>query len=280
MPTRFRFELLAKAGYAARGVVFVLIAGLALFSGVSGSTPETKSAVSYLLDQPLGRVWVGLIGFGLLGFVAWRIAQSLADADGHGRDGKAILIRSALLGSAITYVGLASYALGLAFHQSGGESGSGEKGLAGWIMSQPFGSYLAIMVGLGFIVGGGVTAMKGVKRKFEKYVTVPQGNSFLTYLCMYGLVARGVVFGITGVLFTYAGYRVDPQQAGSMADALEWLHQLPFGSALYTIVAIGLAAFGAYNLIAARYRTIRGPKISHFKQEMSSVGRLGKLGRS
>jgi hypothetical protein len=42
MPSRFRFGLLAKAGYAARGVVFLLVAGLALFSGVTGGRPEMK----------------------------------------------------------------------------------------------------------------------------------------------------------------------------------------------------------------------------------------------
>ncbi|MEK1860259.1 MAG: DUF1206 domain-containing protein, partial [Rhizobium leguminosarum] len=122
-----RFDVLAKGGYAARGVVFLLVAGLALFSGVAGGRPETKSALSALLGQPLGRVWVGMIGLGLLGFVAWRLAQSLADSDGHGRDGKALAIRSALFGSAITYLGLAAYALGNAFFLGGGSEASGEK---------------------------------------------------------------------------------------------------------------------------------------------------------
>ncbi len=111
------------------------------------ANPETKSALSALLGQPLGRVWVGLIGLGLLGFVAWRLAQSLADSDGHGRNGKALAIRSALFGSAITYLGLAAYALGNALFLGGGSEASGEKDLAGWIMSQPFGSYFAIAVG-------------------------------------------------------------------------------------------------------------------------------------
>lgn len=31
--------MLAKGGYAARGIVFLLVAGLALFSGVAGGRP-------------------------------------------------------------------------------------------------------------------------------------------------------------------------------------------------------------------------------------------------
>jgi len=268
MPKEFRFEILAKCGYAARGVVFLLVAALALFSGFAGGSPETKSAVSALLQQPFGRLWVGMIGFGLFGFVAWRLAQSLADSDGLGRSGKALAIRAALFGSAITYVGLGSYAVSQSLSSGGGNDGSGETGLAAWIMSQPFGSYLAIAVGIGFIIGGVLTSVKGITRKFEKYIHVPEHAAIFTYICIYGLVARGVVFGVTGILFAYAGFRVDPDEAGGISDALEWLRELPGGSIVYLVIAVGLAAFGVYNLVAARYRTVRGPSLSVMKQKV------------
>ncbi len=268
MPSVISFELLAKLGYAARGIVFLLVALLALFSGIAGGQPETKSAISTLLQQPLGRVWVGLIGLGLLGFVAWRLAQSIADADRQGNGGKAMFIRIALLGSAVTYAGLAFYALLHAASAGGGSGESGEKGLAEWVMSQPFGPYIAIAIGVGLIGGGIVTTVKGVLRKFEKYVNLPKRRGLLTYICMYGLIARGIVFSVTGMLFAYAGFSVDPDQAGGMADALEWLRELPFGSALYLVVAVGLAAFGIYNLIAAKYRTVEGPKLDDMKRAL------------
>lgn len=269
MSHHLRFEMLAKSGYVARGVVFLLIAGLALFSGVAGGEADSKSALTSLLQQPFGRIWVGLIGLGLLGFVAWRLAQSIADSDGHGSDTKARVIRAALLGSAVTYVGLAVYALGHAVGLGSGSGESGEKGLAQWIMSQPFGAYLAIAVGLGFMVGGVVTAAKGVMRKFEKYLRIPEDKKALTWICIYGLVARGVVFAVTGILFAYAGMTVDPDQAGSISDALQWLRSLPFGSVIYVVIAAGLAAFGIYNLVEARYRTVRGPDLTEIKHSVA-----------
>lgn len=259
------FEILAKLGYAARGIVFLLVAALALFSGIAGGQPETKTAISTLLAQPLGRVWVGLIGLGLFGFVAWRLAQSIADADGHGNAGKAIVIRTALLGSAVTYTGLALYALGHAAGAGGG-GGAGEKGLAEWVITQPFGSYISIAIGVALIAGGLITGAKGALRKFEKYVHLDDRSGTLSYICMYGLIARGAVFSVTGMLFAYAGFTVDPDQAGGIADALEWLRGLPFGSALYLVMAIGLGAFGIYNLIAAKYRTVNGPKLDDVKR--------------
>lgn len=269
MPQRSKFELLARSGYVARGVVFLLVAGLALLSGVAGGNADTKSAVSQLLEQPFGRLWVGLIGLGLLGFVAWRLAQSLADSDGHGRDKKAIAIRLAMLGSAITYIFLACYALSQAFSGIRGSEGAGEKGMAQWVMSHPFGSYVAMAIGLGLIIGGVVTSAKGLTRKFERYLQLPDTKGILGVICVYGLVARGFVFAITGILFAYAGFTVDPEQAGGISDALLSLRQLPFGAALYIVVAAGLAAFGLYNLVEARYRIVRGPSVNEVKHSLT-----------
>jgi len=264
--TRLNVRTLAKAGYAARGVVFLLVAAMALFSGLAGGRPDTKSALSTLLDQPLGRVWVGTIGLGLLGFVAWRLAQSLADSDGHGSGSKALAIRAALLGSALAYIGLASFAISHALSAGGGGQSSGEQSLARWIMSQPYGASLAMVVGLGFIIGGVITSMKGLTRKFEKYLRLPDAKGFMRVVCIYGLVARGIVFALTGLLFAYAGITVDPDQAGSMSDALTWLRQLPFGALLYILVSLGLAAFGLYNLVEARYRVVHGPSLNDVKK--------------
>ncbi|MFN3443550.1 MAG: DUF1206 domain-containing protein, partial [Rhizobium rosettiformans] len=140
MNTRSKFHLMARAGYGARGVVFLMVAALALFSGFAGAEPDTNSALETLLQQPFGRVWIGLIGLGLAGFVVWRLAQSLANADGQDDDAKGYAIRAALFGSAITYAGLAMTSILMALQMSNGSGGSGgEEGIAAWVMSQPFG---------------------------------------------------------------------------------------------------------------------------------------------
>ena len=270
MVTGSNFALLARAGYAARGIVFILVSGLALFSGIADGRPETKSALQILLNQPLGRVWVVAIGLALSGFVSWRLAQSLADADQHGSEGKGLVIRAALLGSALTYLGLAFYAFRYAILFTGGDDGSGERDLAGWIMSQPFGSYLAIIVGLTLVAGGVVTAVKGLTGRFERYLRALPKRRIVRLVCVYGLVSRGVLFALVGVLFMYAGVHVNPNEAGNTADALNWLRQLPFGSALYILVSAGLAAFGIYNLVEARYRVVKAPSLNEARQALQS----------
>lgn len=270
MNTRSKFHLMARAGYGARGVVFLMVAALALFSGFAGAEPDTNSALETLLQQPFGRIWIGLIGLGLAGFVVWRLAQSLANADGQDDDAKGYAIRAALFGSAITYAGLAMTSILMALQMSNGSGGSGgQEGIAAWVMSQPFGRYLAGIIGIGFIIGGIVTAMKGIKRSFGRYLELDaEKNSPAVLISIYGLVARGVVFGIIGVLFLYAAFNVDPEQAGGMAEAMAWLRELPFGGIIYAVVAVGLAAFGIYNFVEARYRRIQAPEASDIRRQL------------
>lgn len=269
MNTRSKFHFLARAGYSARGVVFLLIAALALFSSFAGGRPDTQSALSAVLQQPSGRIWIGLIGLGLAGFVVWRLAQSLANADGQDDDLKGYAIRAALFGSAITYAGLAVTSLTMALQMSGGGGSGGEEGLAAWVMAQPFGRYLAGIIGIGFVIGGVVTAMKGIKRRFGRYLNLDaEKNSPAVLISIYGLVARGAVFAIVGVFFLYAAFTVDPEQAGGMADALAWVQSLPFGGVIYAVVAVGLAAFGIYNFVEARYRRINAPDVGDIRRQL------------
>ena len=260
MQTSSKFQLMARAGYAARAVVFFLVAGLALFSGIADGESETKSALDTLIGEPFGRIWVGLIAVGLMGFVLWRLAQSLGNADNQNTDAKGIAIRVALFGSAMTYISLAWYALDRALGLGWEGSSGGEKGLAEWMISQPFGQYIAGIAGVVFIIGGGVTIAKGFFRVYEKYLTAEaRASKLITVACVYGLSARGALFVIMGGFFTYAAFTVSPEQAGSISDALNWIRSQPFGGILYTVVAVGLASFGTYNLIQARYRVVHEP---------------------
>lgn len=148
-------------------------------------------------------------------------------------------------------------------------------------MSQPFGRYVAGAVGFGFIAGGVTTIAKGVLRKYEEYLAVEAlGSRPIVIACVYGLTARGIIFMIVGGFFVYAAFTVSPERAASAGDALNWLRGLPFGAVLYFIVAVGLASFGFYNLIQARYRIVRKPtvraEIQDATQMSSKIAGLAK----
>ncbi|MEA3534358.1 DUF1206 domain-containing protein [Rhizobium sp. CC-YZS058] len=267
-------EMLAKLGYSARGIVYLLVGAMALFGSIGGGrNVDSKSALDIILEQPLGWIWLGLVALGLLCFVLWRVVQAVYNPDRQPDSSKGYAIRAGLAVSAVTYLSLALYAAGHAFSLSLGSDGggSGEESLAAWLMSQPFGRLLAFLAGLA-IIGAGIAQIgKGVKKGYSKYISIPlDKRAILEPVCTFGLLARGAVFLITGVFFLYAAWRVDPSQAGSLADAMDWVRALPFGGILYAIAALGLFAFGIYSLIEARYRHIARVDPTAVPKEMAS----------
>lgn len=262
------FEKLARVGYGTRGIVYLLVGGLALLSVFGGgSDVDSRSALNVVLRQPFGQAWLWVIAAGLLGFVLWRLAQALLDADNHGKSLKGLAVRGGLLVSAVTYGALAFYAARNAMRFASESGGSGNDGLVAWLMGQPYGRYLVGAVGLA-IAGAGIAHIsKGLTHGYRKYFDArARQHSLIEPVCTYGLAARGVLFVVIGGLFIFAAVVVQPEQAGTLSEAMSWLRNLPFGALIYAAAALGLFAFGAYGLIEARYRHVDGPSLADVKQ--------------
>jgi hypothetical protein len=173
-----------------------------------------------------------------------------------------MVARAANLGSAIVNGTLVVAAAGLAIGSRTGSSGSGdaEEGFAAWLIRQPFGSLLVGLVGGALIGAGAVQVWRALTGKYQERVKLPAGQKNLLHLvCATGLAARGVLLAITGGFFVYAAVTLNPDQAGGISDALDWLRALPFGAYLYGFAAAGLIAFGLYSAIEARYRSLDAP---------------------
>jgi hypothetical protein len=71
----------------------------------------------------------------------------------------------------------------------------------------------------------------------------------------FGIAARGVVFMAIGWLLVRAATHHDPNRAGGIGDALRSLEAL--GRWPFAAIAVGLVAYGIYEMLNARYRRIR-----------------------
>src|SRR4051812_31217016 len=109
---RKRLELLARLGYAARGLVSLIVGVLALLAatGNGGGATDSKGALQTILAQPLGTVLLAAVALGLVGFSLWRAFQAVLDADGLGIGPKAIAARAGQAVSAVIYAGLGVFA--------------------------------------------------------------------------------------------------------------------------------------------------------------------------
>ena len=260
-----KFETLARAGYIARGVVYMLLGGLALSSAIWGGADADGSsdALSSLLGLPFGHILLGLVALGLAGYVLWKMAQGLLNADTRDDDLKGFATRAGHLMSGGANLFLMLSAARMALHMGGSGGGNGEETASAWLLQQPFGPFLLGVVGAGVIGVGGVQIWFGASRGYRKRLSLPAAHrGWMDKVCVFGLVARGVVFVIVGGFLLYAAFTVSPQQAGGTADALEYVRRLPFGAWLYGIAALGLAAFGVYGLIQGLYRQVDAPDMA------------------
>ena len=81
----------------------------------------------------------------------------------------------------------------------------------------------------------------------------PSATRLVTRLGQVGYPGKGVALGVVGGLFVWAAITFDPEKASGLDGALRTILDAPFGQFLLTLVALGIAAFGAYLLVRARY---------------------------
>jgi hypothetical protein len=261
---RDRLETLARLGYAARGAVSLIVGVLALLAafGRGGGATGSKGALQTLLAQPLGDVLLAAVAVGLFGFALWRTLQSLLDADGLGTGAKAIAVRIGQAVSAIIYVGLGAFALSLIFgwgHRGGGEQSA--RDWTAWLLARPFGPWLVGAIGLTIAGAALGMAHKAWTASFRRHLA-PEAPSWVTTLGRLGYVARGIVFLVVAGFLMVAAWQSDPSEARGLGGALAALQVQPFGRALFGLVALGLAAFGAFEFAEARFRRIDAPDAS------------------
>ena len=256
-PARW-FRPVARAGYASRGVVYLVVGTFALLAAFGPTARKgSEGALEVLLRQPFGRGLVLLMIAGLAGYVAWRLVQSLLDTDDHGWSVRGIAIRGGLLGSAATHGALALYAaslLGLV-----GAGGGGEPSLAERIAEAVGTGPLLLVLCLTFAGVGIAHAAKAARRRYADHFDASERvMRFVHPVSIAGLTARGLLWGVAALLLGLRLWRPGPDDADppGVGDALAWLQGLPGGQWLLALAGVGLLLFASYSISEALWRRI------------------------
>ena len=255
------FERLARFGYGAKGVVYLVGGALSTRAafGLGGTTTDSRGALQAILSEPFGQLMLVLIGVGLIGYVLLRLVQALMDPEHKGSDAKGIASRIGYLMSALVYAALAWTALRLATG-SGGASNTQGQGWVARLFALPLGRWVVGIAGVVVICGGLYQLYKAYSVDFSEHLRWNEMSAtertWAVRLGRLGLAARGVVQGLIGLLLIEAALWVDPNRVQGTNGAFQALGRSPLGSWAVGVVAAGLAAYGVYMLAAARYSRI------------------------
>lgn len=256
-------EHLARVGLLAYGVVHLLVAWLALqmaWGGGSGESADQSGALATLAEQPLGTPLLWVVGIGMIALAAWQAAEVLRWRSGWSASGKtrrtAVFKSARAVAKAVVYGALAVLALRFATG-AGQSSGQSQQQTTAGVLGWPGGRWI-VFAAAAVLVGIGVQHVwKGLSRGFLKQIDTggcsARTTSWVTGLGMVGFPGKGIALGLVGWLIGYAAWTFDPEQATGLDGALRTVLDATYGSVLLTLVAIGIAAYGAFCLVRARF---------------------------
>ncbi|WUH92087.1 DUF1206 domain-containing protein [Streptomyces sp. NBC_00433] len=245
-----------RAGFTARGVIYLLVGYLALrvAFGESGNEADRQGALRQIARQPFGTGLLWLLAAGLACMALWRGASAVL---GDESTGKRLAAGARAVFYAVVSWGTATYAAG-----SGGSSGSDQKSkdVTASLLKLPGGRWMVGALGLGLCAAGVVIGVRAVRRKFlEKLETGRMGRRVGTAVTVTGTgggAARGGVYAGAGAFAVVAAVRFDPGKAKGMDDTLRSFAHTPAGPWLLVVVAAGLILFGLFSFASARWRRL------------------------
>lgn len=243
---------LARLGYAAKGVVYLLVGFIAFRAATAAGAPEGASgALASLADETGGRLMLVLMALGLAAHVVWRLVQAALDPEHTGHDAKRVAVRAFYLLSACIYGSLAWTAWQLS--RGRGAEGEGQDIWVARLLDMPAGRWLAVAAGIGVIAYGVHQMVKAARGDVNRHMA--RTDRTVTLIGRLGIGARGLVLLPIGWFVIDAGRHYDAQAAGGTREALRMLDQ----GALLALVGIGLLAYGAHQFAKAAYRRIQRP---------------------
>lgn len=238
----------ARIGYAASGVLHLLLAWLAL--RLAWGNPEQEAdqsgAFETLALHPAGVTLLAVLGTGFVLLGAWNLLEAAVP---HGAAD-----RGKFLATGVTYGVLAWGAYEVA---GGRDTSSSEQtqDITAVLLSNAFGTALVVLIGAVVLAVGGYHVFKGLAGTYRDDLSEDPGRT-IEVTGTIGYVAKGMALLVIGGLFWAAVITHDPDKASGMDGALRTLLGLPQGRILLTVVALGLLAFGIYSLGRGRYAKV------------------------
>lgn len=253
-------ERLARIGYLAKALLYVtigLVAARAAFG--PGRTTDTHGALQLVHGMTFGRVVLLVMAGGLVGYAVWRVVEAIVDPVGRGLGAKGVALRAGSAGRGLLHGALALTALRLAYGDRSAANNDQAREWTSFAFDLPGGALL-VWIAAGSVAGYGVYQLyRAYAPKLGSQLDLSQlrepARGWVIGVSRFGIAARGIVFCLIGFFLARAASRHDAAQVGGVRESLGMVAQ--FGRWPFVVVALGLVAYGVYELVNARYRRIR-----------------------
>jgi hypothetical protein len=243
----------ARMGLLANGLVHALIGGIGLgiANGRAGEADQL-GALSAIAGGPGGAVVIWLSTIALWGLALWQGTNAAFSVAPN----RVVLVfrRSLNIGKALGFalLGLVTFAVALGARAGGVET---VRRADTAIVESPVGLFLLLAVGSTVGIIGGGLVWRGVRRNFREELRYLWGPTKVVVLSLgvFGHVAKGIAFLVTGGLLVAAAVFADSRWVGGLDAGLRYLLTLQSGPVLLNVVAAGLIAFGLYLVARAAF---------------------------
>jgi len=96
MRTRTAITAIARAGFVAKGLVYLMVGLLTMQTtlGMRGETSDATDALRAFINQPFGSVLLTVVIVGLLAHALWKLIRGVKDPENRGRGAKIALLRT------------------------------------------------------------------------------------------------------------------------------------------------------------------------------------------
>lgn len=259
--TAAHLTTLTRLGFAARGLIYLVISYLILSTG---RAEDPQGALEYL-GQGGGRILLIVMTIGLLAYGVWRLSDAAVNIERHGGDKSGTRERLGAGASGLVHLLLAWQAVKL-IQGTGAASRDGAQEGAQSALQLPGGATMLLVAGVVLLGVGLYQLVKAAKGSFLKHLEPRIAQQpWAKWSGRLGYVARGLVFLITGGFLIGAGLNEQASEAGGMEAALAWLDN-PWD----VLVAVGLFGFGMFSLIEARYRILHDVPVEGIAQRVKA----------
>jgi hypothetical protein len=253
-------ERLARAGLAARTVVWTVVGLLALSLATGGSQQADQSgALRELAERPLGAVLLTAMSLGFLIYSAYRVLCGVVGHRSHRSAAKRWLHRTKSLGEAAVYVG-AAVSSGRVVLGDRPDSEEQTQSVTATVMGLPGGRTLVGLAGATAVVVAVVLLVRACRHEHEERLETDRMPRWLVtpalWLGTAGLSGRSVAIVLVGGFLVNAALRFDPDEAKGLDATLQTLREQPFGPYLLLLAALGLLCYALWSLMETIYRDV------------------------